>query len=152
MFRFRLQRILDMRQKREQAIAVQLAEARSSEENARLAAEALERARDEGAVSASRAQSRNLSAGQLQNLRYVVDRMGDHVRFAAQEADQARDNADRKLVEFTAAFRDRKVLARLRERALDGWRADEVKADRRVMDEIALSRFARRNGSQGGEK
>ena len=78
--------------------------------------------------------------------------MGDHVRFAAQEADQARDNADRKLVEFTAAFRDRKVLARLRERALDGWRADEVKADRRVMDEIALSRFARRNGSQGGEK
>ena len=152
MFRFRLQRILDMRQKREQAIAVQLAEARSSEENARLAAEALERARDEGAVSASRAQSRNLSAGQLQNLRYVVDRMGDHVRFAAQEADEAREKADRKLVEFTAAFRDRKVLDRLRERALDGWRADEVKADRRVMDEIALSRFARRNGSQGGEK
>ena len=152
MFRFRLQRILDMRQKREQAVAGQLAEARSSEENARLAANALERARDEGAVSASRAQSRNLSAGQLQNLRYVVDRMGDHVRFAAQEADEAREKADRKLVEFTAAFRDRKVLDRLRERALDGWRADEVKADRRVMDEIALSRFARRNGSQGGEK
>lgn len=149
MFQFRLQRILDMRQKREQAVAGKLAEARTAEERARLAAEELERARAAGAESASLAQSRQLSAGQLQNLRYVVDRMGDHVRFANQEADAAREQAERALVEFTAAFRERKVLDRLRDRQEEGWRSDELHADRRLMDEVALTRFVRKGGRNG---
>jgi flagellar FliJ protein len=151
MFRFRLQRILDMRQKREQAVAGQLAEARTAEERARLAAQELESARAAGAESASRAQSQNLSAGQLQNLRYVVDRMGDHVRFANEEADAAREQVDRAMVEFTAAFRERKVLDRLRDRQEEGWRSDEVQADRRLMDEVALARFVRKGGQNGAE-
>jgi flagellar FliJ protein len=145
MFQFRLQRILDMRQQREQAVAGELAEARGSEERARLAAEALVKARNEGAESASRAQTLQLSAGQLQNLRYVVERMSDHVRVATEDAETARVNVDRCMVEFTTAFRNRKVLDRLRDRALTGWKADEVQADRRLMDEIALSRFSRRD-------
>jgi flagellar biosynthesis chaperone FliJ len=57
------------------------------------------------------------------------------------------------MVEFTVAFRDRKVLDRLREREMDDWRAGEVQADRRLMDDIALARFVRKGGaSQGGEK
>ena len=144
MFQFRLQRILDMREQQEQAVAGELAEARGSEERARLTAEALLQARDEGAESASRAQTLQLSAGQLQNFRYVVERMSDHVRVAAQDAETARENVDRCMVEFTTAFRNRKMLDRLRDRALTGWRADEVQADRRLMDEIALSRFCRK--------
>lgn len=153
MFRFRLQRVLDLRQQREQEVAGQLAEARGAEERARLAAEELERARDRGAEIATRAQSRQLSAGQLQNLRYVVERMTDHANLAAAEADTARQRVDACMVEFTVAFRDRKVLDRLRERELDDWRAGEVQADRRLMDDIALARFVRKDGaSQGGAK
>jgi flagellar FliJ protein len=153
MFRFRLQRVLDLRQQREQEVAGQLAEARGAEERARLAAEELERARDRGAEIATNAQSRQLSAGQLQNLRYVVERMTDHANLAAAEADTARQKVDACMVEFTVAFRDRKVLDRLRERELDDWRAGEVQADRRLMDDIALARFVRKGGaSQGGAK
>jgi flagellar FliJ protein len=147
MFRFRLQRVLDLRQQREQEVATQLAEARSAEERARLAAEELLRARDRGAEVATRAQSRQLSAGQLQNLRYVVERMTDHANLAAAEADTARQKVDECMVEFTVAFRDRKVLDRLREREMDDWRAGEVQADRRLMDDIALARFVRKGGA-----
>jgi flagellar FliJ protein len=153
MFRFRLQRVLDLRQQREQEVATQLAEARSAEERARLAAEELLRARDRGAEIATSAQSRQLSAGELQNLRYVVERMTDQANLAAAEADTAREKVNACMVEFTVAFRDRKVLDRLRDREMDDWRAGEVQADRRLMDDIALARFVRKGGaSQGGEK
>jgi flagellar biosynthesis chaperone FliJ len=47
------------------------------------------------------------------------------------------------LEEYSTAFRDRRVIDILREKALVTHRNDEVQADRKAMDSVALARFIR---------
>ncbi|HET8654005.1 MAG TPA: flagellar export protein FliJ [Longimicrobiaceae bacterium] len=143
MFKFRLQRVLELRLRKEQSEAQRLADAQREEDSARAACEALARQRDAGARSAADAQTGRATAGQLQNLRFVVDQMSAHVERAQQAQDVAHEAVELRRADFTAAFRDRRVLDRLRERHLEDWRVEEVQLDRQLMDGIALSRFVR---------
>jgi len=49
---------------------------------------------------------------------------------------------------LTAAFKDRRVLDRLRERHEETYRATAEQTDRRAMDDIALSRFVHNDNGQ----
>jgi flagellar FliJ protein len=144
MFQFRLQRILDLRLKHEQAVAGRLAEARDAEEQAIEEATALERLRDAGAERAAVEQANGPTIGQLRALHLLVERMSEEVRVALDEAAAAREQVEQRTEEFSAAFRERRVLDRLRERELEGWKAQEATADRQAMDSIALGRFVRK--------
>lgn len=149
-FRFRLQRVLDMRQKTEEAAATRLADARREEEAAREAVAQMQSARDHGMQAAAPAAG-TASIGQLQNLRFLVERLNHEVDQAEREVDEAGRQVDQRLEEFSTAFRDRKVLDRLRERALESWKGEEVQADRQAMDNIALARFVRSRGKTPGK-
>lgn len=149
-FRFRLQRVLDMRQKSEEAAATRLADARREEEQAREAVAQMQSARDQGMQAAAPAAG-TASIGQLQNLRFLVERLNDEVDQAEREVDEAGRQVGQRLEEFSNAFRDRKVLERLRERALESWKGEEVQADRQAMDNIALARFVRSRGKTPGK-
>jgi flagellar FliJ protein len=144
MFQFRLQRILDLRLKHEHAVAGRLAEARGAEEQALEEAAALERLRDAGAERAAAEQNNGPTIGQLRALHLLVERMSEEVRHARDEADAAREEVAQRMDEFTIAFRERRVLDRLREKELEGWKAQEASADRQAMDSIALGRFVRK--------
>lgn len=149
-FRFRLQRVLDMRQKSEEAAAMRLADARREEEQARDAVAQMQSARDQGMQAAAPATG-TASIGQLQNLRFLVERLNHEVDQAEREVDEAGRQVGQRLEEFSNAFRDRKVLDRLRERALETWKGEEVQADRQAMDNIALARFVRSRGKTPGK-
>lgn len=143
MFKFRLQRVLELREKREQAVASRLAAARSQEERLREEAARLEGARDEGVQRAATLQGATPTVGQLQNLRYVVERLNVEIEQAHRVADAAGQKVEHCLTEFAAAVRDRKVLDRLKDRDRESWIAGEAHADRQVMDGVALTGFVR---------
>lgn len=143
MYKFRLQRVLELREKREKEVAGKLAQARGEEEAAQAECRRLEEARDHGVQRACDVQGAQPTVGQLQNLRFLVDRLDVTVQQAHQEAQQAGKQVDQCMAEFTGAFQDRKMLDRLRDRDEEKWRQEQSAADREAMDAIALTGFVR---------
>lgn len=149
MFKFPLQRVLDLRAKREQEVAAQLAHARAGAEEAQRARASLQDVRSQGAARLAAAQAAPNTIGQLQNLAFVLDRLDQRITESEQTVLAAEDGVRRRMDEFSAAFQDRRVLDRLRERHREAWQVEEVRLDREAMDDIALSRFAQRASAAG---
>lgn len=146
MFKFRLQRVLDLRLREEQEKAVDLAAARSEEQRVRETCESLEAAREKSVRSVAASAAAGPTVGQLQNLRLVIDRLNEQLDDAHQQAHHAEQTVQQRMQDLTAAFRDRRVLDKLRERRLKDWQAAEEHHDRTTMDAIALNRFVRTGG------
>jgi len=138
MFKFRLQRVLDLRAKREEEAATELAEAREAAEQARLAAEALRNAREQAAAAGVPGAR---PVGYLQNASYLLAQIDQQVDAARQAAHEAEGVVRERFAAFATAFQERRVLDKLREKDHDAWRAAAVQLDRATMDAIALTRF-----------
>jgi flagellar FliJ protein len=138
-FRFRLQRVLDLRQRAERDAATALVRAQEAEEAARAEQTALEAQRAQLAGDADA--SAGASVGALRTVGFLLERMDAHIAAAAQHTDQARTVVDQRQAVLQAAFRDRRALDRLRERHQEAWRGAEAASDRQRMDDIALTRF-----------
>ncbi|HET7275495.1 MAG TPA: flagellar export protein FliJ [Longimicrobiaceae bacterium] len=149
MFKFPLQRVLELREKREQEVASVLQEARTSADQAHRECGELELVRDRGARSLSDARMTAATVGQLQNLSYVLQRLDQHLLDAQAAAERADEKVTLCLDDFTAAFRDRRVIDRLRERHLESWRETETQLDRKTMDALALTRHTKDMKSGG---
>ena len=139
MFRFRLQRVLDLRERRERDAATALAQAQEAADAARRDAAALAAARAELAAADVGV---GVPVGALHNLGFLLDRMDERVAVAGAVVRAAEGTVGEREGALRAAFRDRRTLDRLRERHQDAWRAGAAAADRQAMDEIALARFA----------
>ena len=140
MFRFRLQRVLDLRERRERDAATALTQAQEAADAARRDAAALTAARAELAVANVGV---GVPVGALHNLGFLLARMDERVAVAGTVVRAAEGAVGEREGALRAAFRDRRTLDRLRERHQDAWRAGAAAADRQAMDEIALARFAR---------
>lgn len=143
MFKFRLQRILELREQAEQAKARALASAQDAAEAARRERDALADLHKSSRAELDAAQNAEPRIGHLQQLGFVLQSLdarlesaGDSVRAADEIVEGARKLLD-------DAARDRRVLDRLKDRHTDQWRIEEAHKDRVGMDEIAISRFAR---------
>jgi flagellar protein FliJ len=150
-FQFRLQRVLELREQREQETAARLSEARDEAGAAREAQSALELLRSESIERLTAAHSGGAPAGQLQNVSYMLEHLNRQISQAQSLAEAADETVRRLVEEYTAAFQDRRVLDRLRDRQHGEWKTGEQAADRQVMDGVALNGYARRNppASQG---
>ena len=136
MFRFRLQRVLDLRARTERDAATALVSAQEAADAARdeqLLALPLQAQRTPDATGAS--------VGELRNLGFLLERLDVQVAGAAEATAAAEGARQEREDALRAAFRDRRTLDRLRERHQDAWRAGEAAQDRALMDEIALTRF-----------
>jgi flagellar FliJ protein len=143
MFRFRLQRVLELREEHEQAMARELASAKDAADTARREEETLAAVRDSARAELHAAHADTPRVGHLHQLGFVLqslDQRAQSATEAVQAADVVVDTATAALVD---AARDRRVLDRLKERHAETWRAEEAQKDRLQMDEIALGRFGR---------
>lgn len=147
-FRFRLQRLLDLREKREQELARQLASAQRDANAEAAQRDALATLRDASAAHVAAQAAGQATVGELASLQYTVSQLGEHVEAAAQRTDAAQEIVAARSAELSGAVQDRQVLDRLRDRRLEQQRAADQHAERSQMDAVALSRFAaRRSGA-----
>lgn len=142
-FRFGLQRLLDLKAKREQALARELADARSS-------ADSEQRRRDDLAALHTSAQhqlSASIagapSAGEIMSLAYSVAQLQARVEVADQAAVAAQLLASEAQGKLTTAMQERQTLDRLKDRKREAHVAEENARDQTAMDAIALDRFHR---------
>ena len=140
-FRFRLQRLLELREIKEQQTAVRLSRARESAAEKREVHDELAAARDRGR---DRLVESAASAGELQSLRILLERLDEHVEAAASEVVKADAVVDGVQVDLRAALQARRILDRLRERRKEEWQAEGVAVDRAQLDDIALTRYHNR--------
>lgn len=143
-FRFKLQKLLDLRRHHEKESAARLARARSNATDAQRAVEDLEAMRLASAEEVGRASSEVVNAGELQRLSYLVERLDGHIGEAAALSREAEAIADGLAAEFEQALVRRRVLDKLHDRDLATWRSDQDRKDRAAMDAIAIDRHARK--------
>ncbi|MCC6241876.1 MAG: flagellar export protein FliJ [Gemmatimonadaceae bacterium] len=142
-FKFRLQRILELREQAEQAKARALVTAQDAAEQARQVHETLTDLRAVSRAEISAAHSTEPRVGHLQQLGLVLESLDERVERAderVREADSVVTGAQQLL---DMAARDRRMLDRLKDRHTDQWRAEMAQKDRIGMDEVALARFSR---------
>ena len=146
MFRFRLQQVLDLREKQERHLATQLAAALGAEKAAREALAELKAERDAGPEGLR--EGRSHSVGELTNLAFIMQQLDGQITDANKVVSEANDSVSQVTEALTAAFKDRRVLDRLRERHEETYRVTTEQTDRRAMDDIALSRFVHNDNGQ----
>lgn len=154
MFKFPLQRVLELRSMREQAVATQLAEAKTVAEGARGAAEALEATREASRERMVEAGGPERTVGMMQHMSYVLSHLDVHIAEANEHASAAETHVSSVQQDLTVAFQERRILDRLRDRQLEAWRVGEAHLDRTTMDGIALSRYVQagaHTSKQGNE-
>lgn len=146
MFRFRLQQVLDLREKQERHLATQLAAAMGAERAAKDALNGLRAEREAGAEGVQDGQAH--SVGELANLAFIMQQLDDRIAGANDVVSAANESVSQVQEALTSAFKDRRVLDRLRERHEETYRVTAEQTDRRTMDDIALSRFVHNDNGQ----
>ena len=146
-FKFRLQSVLELREQQERQVAAKLAEAESAADEARMAAQALETIRQTGSQALRSAHASEPTIGQLKTIGYVIEQLNTQIVDAQSRVEMAEQVVHQARTDLTSALQARRVLSRLRDRHFDTWRADGNTKDMKQMDELALTRFTRRDDS-----
>lgn len=144
MFKFRLQRILELREQHEQAKARELAAARTTAEEAERAQQALAALRENSRDQLHAASQSAPRVGHLAQLGTVLASLDERLVVAGDVCRAADAGVHAAKTMLEEAARDRRVLDRLKERHVGTWRAEEAQKDRVHMDEVALTQFARK--------
>jgi flagellar export protein FliJ len=140
-FKFRLQRVLELREEAERARAIALTAAQDSATAARSARDAIDSAREAGRQTLAQASSTGMQVGTLQQMQLVLGALDSRLLSADGAVVTAESLVRRAQDELRAAFQARQALDTLREKQHETHRQAEVMADRTLMDEIALTRF-----------
>jgi flagellar FliJ protein len=146
-FKFRLQSVLELREQQERTVAGKLAEAESAADEARLAQKALETIQQRGSAAMRQAHASEPTIGQLKTIGYVIEQLNHHIVDAQSRVEEAEQLVTQARTDLTSALQARRVLSRLRDRHFDTWRADSNAQEMKQMDELALTRFTRRDDS-----
>ena len=141
-FTFKLQPVLDLRQRVEKDAANQLNSARTEQAIALLAQQAAERelnaGREEAALAATPAEG--VAAGELHFYRTILDHLGDRSAESAGVVTLADLKVERTSQAYDHAVQERSMLDRLEERHRESWRQMALAGDRNAMDAVALTR------------
>ena len=147
LFKFPLQRLLDLRAKRQDEIARQLAQARTAADTSRATRDELSAARNAGQAHITEAQASGPTVGEITSRSYALTQLDQRLAAAADALKMAEARVDQVHTALTGALQDKQVLDRLRERMLEAYRSTESHKDRTTMDAIALQRFNQSNGT-----
>jgi flagellar export protein FliJ len=149
LFKFPLQRLLDLRAKRQDEIARQLAQARTAADNSRATRDDLAAARTAGQAQLTEAHASGPTVGEIASRSYALTQLDQRIAAASDALNAAEAHVDKVHGALTDAVKDKQVLDRLRDRMLEAYRSTESNKDRTAMDAIALQRFSQSNGSNG---
>lgn len=151
MFRFRLQRVLQLREQYEQARAKELAAACDAADRAINAEAALQSMRTNSKLEIRNATDGGSRIGYLSRLDEALSSLEERLVVACDAVQEADAGVHQARLLLEEAARDRRVLDRLKSHHADTWRSEQAHQDRIRMDEVALVQYARKRGSQADE-
>jgi flagellar FliJ protein len=141
-FKFRLQRLLDLRELAEREASIALATARNVEDEAR---------REKDSIAAQRTATRELllpppgshcRVSELRQVSVLLERLDAGSAQADYKVSKAASQVHQKQVQLGETVTNRRILDRLKDRQRENWRIADERAERAVMDDIGRARFA----------
>lgn len=142
-FQFSLAKILDLRREVEQDRARKVAQARDRWEEARQARENLLEIHRVGREQLADAHRVGGSVGRILTMELVAEHMERQVREAEERCRDAQNDLSFSLSRFAEAFKERKILDRLRSRKMEEWKVEEGRREQKELDEVAVVRHGR---------
>lgn len=142
-FNFRLQKVLDLRHWKEQERAGQLSRARHEMAETTRALEHLTAVRTATRAQISDAHGAGGTVGHLRNLREVLQQLDSRIAEATGRQEEAAALVQASLSDFTEAYRERRILEQLRARQEEESRIAGNEAERKELDEVAITRHTR---------
>jgi flagellar FliJ protein len=144
-FRFRLERVRALRERREdlarRALADAIARMSCSQEQLRTVEEHLEHARAEQRLNAGR--SLSVSAAELQARQAFLERVEAQRRESVRELERHEAQVADRDTDLGHAARERQMLERLKERQREEHARETLRSESNALDEIAIDRFRR---------
>jgi flagellar FliJ protein len=147
MFKFPLQRLLDLKAKHEQEMARQLASAQTEAQRERDVRDQLARAHAAAHSSLASTTGDGVTVGELVSLAQTLTPLQERVTQADERTVAAEHVVGERHQKLNEALQERQVLDRLREKRLDTHRAEENARDLAAMDAIALTRYKTPSGT-----
>jgi flagellar protein FliJ len=141
MFRFPLQRLLELKALREREIAREFAEARRDADVEQVKRDRLATLHDDANRQLAQTIAGAPTAGEVMSLVYSVSQLRERLGAAAEATNMAERVALETQGRLTDAMQERQVLTRLREKRLGEHKLEETAREQSTMDDIALSRF-----------
>ena len=151
-FTFRLQKVLDLKERSAQRAAVHLVTAKDRADEAREALDQLAAIRNAGGAQLAAAHAGNTTVGQLQNISFLLEKLDQRVDNAAIASETAEHGVESAQSALTLAHQAERALDRLRERQLGDWQHALSQSDRQHMDSIALALFSRHSPHLADDK
>jgi len=142
-FKFRLQSVLEIREREERDAGVKLVDAEGKADEARVAKQALEDIREKGAAAMHVAHAPTI--GQINTIGYVLEQLNHHIADAQTRVAAAEQVVTQARADLTSALQARRVLSKLRDKHFENWQKEDNAKEMQQMDEFALSRFARQS-------
>lgn len=142
-FTFRLQKLLELREWEEKQAAAVLSSALRRAAEAQRIRDSLRALRERSSRELMHGRYGNYSAGQLQNISYLLARLDERIDGVEAWCLAAEGEVKGLRGEYEMRFRRRHALDKLREYATEEWRAEEKRAEQKMLDEIAVTRFYR---------
>ena len=140
-FKVRLQRLLELRQKKENEAASAVAAARNTAQSAALREQDLTTRRDATRQELLPASGQTVRVAELHGIAFLVRALDERVLDAKKVHEAAEQSVHEKVEELSEAMRDRRILDRLKDRRTEEWRTEDARLEREVMDAIARDRF-----------
>jgi len=139
MFRFKLQRLLDVRRQVRERIEAELASIQKRLEQAR---EALEALIDQRRTSVEEFRERKtFTVEELKLFNYYVDGLALRIQDGKRMVAAIEGELRKKISELLEARQNEEVMERLREKELDRYRKEMARKETAFLDEVALRRF-----------
>ncbi len=145
MFRFRLQRLLELRERHEQAKARDLATAQGIADEAARIHQTLQELRTDSKAQLDAAAVSEQRIGHLNQIGTTIDSLSERLLVATDAVAEANAGVHQAQERLMEAARNRRILDRLRHRQAEVWRMDENQRDRHQMDEVALIQYNRQH-------
>jgi flagellar export protein FliJ len=146
-FRFRLDRVLQLRARAERERARALGQALRDEEARRRSLEEAAARFDRCGEQIAEKSNGIVHAGTLRNLRLTVKAAADDVEAAVDEHKAAEASVQEEQERFGVARMERRIVERLREQRQEAWNIEASREEQGEIDGVALQRHAREERS-----
>lgn len=134
-FRFRLEKLRELRVAEEETQARMVAAARAAVDQALEMARQVGNAESEVRERIAAAIGRSPSVGTVQNLRVLLNHLMRQRQAAEADHRKAEESLEESLIQFREAIREREVLDRLKDRQKEQWALERRRIDQNTLDE-----------------
>ena len=139
-FAFRLERLLQLRERAERTQAAELGAAMREEEAQRRSLEQAEAALERATELGANAVQQPLTAGTLQGMEFAKQAMAGRVAAEAEALTAASEKREVEQTTWQERRRDRRTVEKLKEKRLDDWREGMSRDEQKTIDDLAQNR------------